>query len=160
MVYCTRCKKRPAVIFITTMSGGEKKSEGLCLMCAREAKIPQVDDYMKQMGLSDDDIEELAAEIGSDGDSFEPGGSNTMPNFFSNFMNKMGGQKDGQEGETTQQSQRAQKDKKGGKELRFLNTYCTDLNQRAAEGKLDRIIGGRPRRESLSLKTASGSPQS
>ena len=141
MVYCTRCKKRPAVIFITTMNGGEKKSEGLCLMCAREAKIPQVDDYMKQMGLSDDDIEELAAEIGSDGDSFEPGGSNTMPNFFSNFMNKMGGQKDGQEGETTQQSQRAQKDKKGGKELRFLNTYCTDLNQRAAEGKLDRIIG-------------------
>ena len=56
MVLCSRCKKRPAVVFITSMHGNEKKNEGLCLMCAKEMNIPQVADYMSQLGISDDDL--------------------------------------------------------------------------------------------------------
>ena len=88
---CSRCKKRQAVVFITTMNGNEKKNEGLCLICAKKAGISQIDDYMKQMGITDEDLEEFAESFPPEGDSFEPGGSGTMPEFFSNLMNKFGG---------------------------------------------------------------------
>ncbi|MCL2072006.1 MAG: ATP-dependent Clp protease ATP-binding subunit, partial [Oscillospiraceae bacterium] len=55
---CNRCRKRMAVVFITTMQGNEKHNEGLCIVCAKELGVPQVSEYMKQMGLSEDDIEE------------------------------------------------------------------------------------------------------
>lgn len=140
---CERCGKRPAVLFITTMNGTEKKSEGLCLVCARESKIPQIDDYMNKMGISDEEIEALSEQMMPDGDSFEPGGSGTMPNFISNFLNRMGGaQQPGPEKEAqNEKNRKAPKEKGAGRELKFLSTYCTDLNARAEEGKLDRIIG-------------------
>ena len=135
---CTRCRKRQAVVFITTMNGNEKKNEGLCLICAKEAGISQVDEYMKQMGITDEDLEMFAESFAPEGDSFEPGGSGTMPNFVSNFLNKMTG---GQKQDNPQQKSPRQKAAKGERELKFLSTYCTDLNARAEEGKLDRIIG-------------------
>lgn len=140
---CSRCKKRQAVVFITTMNGNEKKNEGLCLVCARHAGIPQVDDYMKQMGISDEDLEAISEQFGSpDGDSFEPGGTGSMPNFISNFLNQMkGGKRDEGEDAEPPQPDKNQKGKGPARELRFLNTYCTDLNKRARDGKLDRIIG-------------------
>ena len=61
---CTRCKKRTAVVFITAMQGDEKRNEGLCLVCAKELGIPQVREYMDQMGISDDEVEEFAAAGG------------------------------------------------------------------------------------------------
>ena len=82
---CTNCKKRQAVVFITTMNGNEKKNEGLCLICARERGISQVDDYMKQMGITDEDLEAFSEQMMPEGDSFEPGGSNTMPNISRTF---------------------------------------------------------------------------
>ncbi len=138
---CSRCKKRQAVVFITTMNGNEKKNEGLCLICAKKAGISQIDDYMKQMGITDEDLEEFAESFPPEGDSFEPGGSGTMPEFFSNLMNKFGG---GPQKPREQADNPDTKTKQGGRqknELRFLNTYCTDLNARASEGKLDRIVG-------------------
>ena len=60
MVLCSRCKKRPAVVFITSMHGSEKKNEGLCMLCAKEMNIPQVSEYMEQMGITDDDIEPVS----------------------------------------------------------------------------------------------------
>ena len=144
---CTRCKKRQAVVFITTMNGNEKKNEGLCLICARKAGISQVDDYMKQMGISEEDLEALCPEIDSDGDSFEPGGTGSIPGFISNFFNKFNGGGAEQRPESAErETQKRQRNKqpegdKGKRELRFLGTYCTDLNARAAEGKMDRIVG-------------------
>ena len=144
---CTRCKKRQAVVFITTMNGNEKKNEGLCLICARKAGISQVDDYMKQMGISEEDLEALCPEIDSDGDSFEPGGTGSIPGFISNFFNKFNGGVAEQRPESAErETQKRQRNKqpegdKGKRELRFLGTYCTDLNARAAEGKMDRIVG-------------------
>ena len=43
MMLCSRCKKRPAVVFITAMQGDKKKNDGLCLVCAKEMHVPQID---------------------------------------------------------------------------------------------------------------------
>lgn len=65
---CSRCKKRPAVLFVSTMTGSERKSEGLCLQCAKELGLPQVSDYLKQMGISEDELENACDSIfGEDG---------------------------------------------------------------------------------------------
>ncbi len=88
MVLCSRCKKRPAVVFITSMHGNEKKNEGLCLMCAKEMNIPQVADYMSQLGISDDDLEQMSDQMMElfDGDSFEMGGAGTLPPYIQNLL--------------------------------------------------------------------------
>lgn len=56
MMMCSRCKKRPAVVFISSMQGTERRNEGLCLRCAKEMGLPQVDEYLKQMGISEEDL--------------------------------------------------------------------------------------------------------
>ncbi|MCL2037200.1 MAG: ATP-dependent Clp protease ATP-binding subunit, partial [Oscillospiraceae bacterium] len=102
---CNRCKKRIAVVFITTMQGNEKHNEGLCLVCAKELGVPQVSEYMKQMGLTEDDIEEGYKMLFGDGDeddffeddeedegidAFKAGGAGTMPKFLQNLFRDTG----------------------------------------------------------------------
>ncbi len=156
MMLCSRCKKRPAVVLITAMQGNQKKNEGLCLVCAKELNIPQVDEYMKQMGISDEELDQISNQMMDlmDGENFEMGGSGVIPQFLENLM-KDGPMKslanlneeDGTitEGETPSvppaESSRRERRAKRKKELKFLNNYCTNLSQRAAEGKLDAIIG-------------------
>lgn len=68
MMMCSRCMKRPAVLFVSTMTSSERKSEGLCLQCAKELGLPQVSDYLKQMGISEDELENACDSIfGEDG---------------------------------------------------------------------------------------------
>ena len=88
MIMCSNCKKRPAVVFITSVQGSEKKNEGLCLACAREKKIPQVSEYMDRLGITDEEIDQLSDQMMGmlDGDSFEMGGSGIMPDFISNMF--------------------------------------------------------------------------
>ncbi len=142
---CSRCKKRPAAVFITTMNGNEKRNEGLCLICARELGISQVDEYMKQMGITDEDLESFAESMmtDADGDSFEMGGSNTMPNIISNILGKLGGPAAPSSGAQPQENAKAKKKEKppNKKEINFLKTYFTNLNDRAQQGKLDNIVG-------------------
>ena len=88
MMLCSRCKKRPAVVFITAMQGDKKKNDGLCLVCAKEMHVPQIDEYMKQMGISDEELEQISNQMMDmmDGDSFEMGGSGVMPQFLQNMI--------------------------------------------------------------------------
>lgn len=137
MLMCSRCKKRPAVVFISQMNAKDpqhKKNEGLCLVCAKELGISQVDDYMKAMGISDDDLEAMSNQLmeASDGDDFEPGGTNFLSNLFSNLAG-------GMPKATDEDGDKKPKDKK--KKLKFLNNYCTNLTQKAREGKLDNVVG-------------------
>ncbi len=68
MIMCSRCKTRPAVMFVSTMTAGERKSEGLCLKCAKELGLPQVNEYLQQMGISEDDFDSACESIfGEDG---------------------------------------------------------------------------------------------
>ena len=145
MLMCSRCKKRPAVVFISQMNTKDpqhKKNEGLCLVCAKELGISQVDDYMKAMGISDDDLEAMSNQLmeASDGDDFEPGGTNFLSNLFggdaANLFSNLAG---GMPKATDEGGEQKPKDKK--KKLKFLNNYCTNLTQKAREGKLDNVVG-------------------
>lgn len=88
MIMCNNCNKRPAVVFITSVQGNEKKNEGLCLSCARKRNIPQVADYMNRLGVTDDEIDQISDSMMSmlDGDAFEMGGSGLMPDFISDMF--------------------------------------------------------------------------
>lgn len=145
MLMCSRCKKRPAVVFISQMNAKDpqhKKNEGLCLVCAKELGISQVDDYMKAMGISDDDLEAMSNQLmeASDGDDFEPGGTNFLSNLFggdaANLFSNLAG---GMPKATDEGGENKPKDKK--KKLKFLNNYCTNFTQKAREGKLDNVVG-------------------
>ncbi|HCY34310.1 MAG TPA: chaperone ClpB, partial [Ruminococcus sp.] len=162
---CSRCKKRPAVVFITAMQGEKKKNDGLCLVCAKELHVPQIDEYMKQMGITDEELEQISNQMMDmmDGESFEMGGSGVMPQFLQSFMKDPGKifgnlKDDGEESNELQTADgdeeipsadyteipsgsRRERRSKRKKELRFLGNYCTNLTRRAAEGKLDAIIG-------------------
>ncbi|MDY2509257.1 MAG: ATP-dependent Clp protease ATP-binding subunit [Ruminococcus callidus] len=148
MVLCSRCKKRPAVVFITSQQGDKKRSEGLCMICAKELNVPQISEYMKHMGVTDEELEQISDQMMElmDGDSFEMGGSGTMPPFIQNIMKNMPMGEEEQpldfpRGEQTEQRPKKEKRMKKKKELKFLNNYCTNLSQRAEEGKMDVIIG-------------------
>ncbi|MGN1403567.1 MAG: AAA family ATPase [Ruminococcus sp.] len=157
---CTRCKKRPAVVLITAMHGDQKKNEGLCLVCAKEMNIPQVNEYMKHMGISDEELEQISNQMMDlvDGDSFEMGGSGVIPQFLENMQNLMKDsgkilqnmenanppapvEEEGTASGEQQETSRRERRSKRKKELKFLGNYCTNLSQRAAEGKLDAVIG-------------------
>lgn len=147
---CSRCKKRQAVVFISTIQGNDKRDEGLCLICAKELGVPQVNDYLEKMGISDEDLEEsykmifgdvdeeTDADSGAD-DDFTPGGAGTMMPFFKRFA----ANKDSQ---TEREKQDVKDDKKHNKKKeekkrKFLDTYCTNLTAKAKKGEIDRIIG-------------------
>ncbi len=147
---CSRCKKRQAVVFISTIQGNDKRDEGLCLICAKELGVPQVNDYLEKMGISDEDLEEsykmifgdvdeeTDADSGAD-DDFTPGGAGTMMPFFKRFA----ANKDSQ---TESEKQDLKDDKKHNKKKeenkrKFLDTYCTNLTAKAKKGEIDRIIG-------------------
>ena len=157
---CSRCKKRTAVVFISTMQGNEKHDEGLCLICAKELGVPQVNDYLKQMGISDEDLEESYKMLfgesdesddeidGEDGDTdseFTPGGAGTMLPFFQRFMGAKNSSDakapDANKQESGSKDDKKRNKKKEEKKRKFLDTYCTNLTAKAKRGELDRIIG-------------------
>ena len=160
MLMCSKCGKRPAVVFISQMGahdhndGGNGLGKGLCIVCAKEAGIPQVDEYIKRMGISDEDLEEMAnatSDLFDEGESFENGGSSTLPELFGNLMGNVeklfGGAAmppaQAPEGEPAQSesfSKKPAKDKPKPK-LKYLNTYCTNLSEKAASGNMDNVIG-------------------
>ena len=145
------------MVFITSQQGNQKKNEGLCMVCAKELNIPQISEYMKHMGITDEELEQLSDQMMDmmDGDSFEMGGSGTLPPFLQNMMKNMpnmplfsgDNQNEGEEtlpGEdlTAEPPKPSKKEKrKKKKDLKFLNNYCTNLSQKAEEGKMDAIIG-------------------
>lgn len=139
---CSRCKKRPAVLFVQRMENGQQINEGLCLVCAREMGMPQISQMMEKMGVTEDDLENMANQLMemTEGDSFEPGGADTMPNFlqslFGGPMPPDSAQETGQKEDV--KGQRARKEKSKHK---FLDNYCTNLCAKARDGKLDRVIG-------------------
>lgn len=155
---CSKCQKRPAVVFITSVQGNEKKNEGLCLSCARKNKIPQVAEYMDKLGITDEEIDQLSDQMMGmlDGDSFEMGGSGLMPDFITNMFGLNDFSKNDSSEQNDEKAQQSSDDKqektekkglfggkkdKKSKELKFLGSYCTNLSQKAADGQLDRIIG-------------------
>ena len=145
---CSRCKKRPAVVFITRMEGEKTINDGLCLLCAKELGIKPVGDLLDKFGISDDDMEQMDQQLGElmnlsgeegEDENFEPGGAATFP-FLQNLFGEMGGKTDSPSQEKDKDKAAAEQKKKE-KKRKFLNLYCSDLTKRAREGSIDRIIG-------------------
>lgn len=148
-VMCSKCGIRPAVIFMTKMDGDKSsKQEGLCLKCAMESTGP-IKQMMENMGITEDDYDAMSEQFGAmmgmgdEGEGFEPGGTPTFP-----FMQGLINNKD-DEGFTDVPDNTGTKEKKkskargekNNKKRKFLPLYCTNLTQKAKEGKIDRIIG-------------------
>ena len=147
-VLCARCKKRPAMFFVTKVEGDKTTQEGLCIKCALEMNIGPVKQIMQSMGISEDELDDVSeqfeAMFGEDG-GFEPGGAGTMP-FLQNFAAMNG---DNSSSQTSEEEAAPEKKKGWGKKnkgegerkRKFLDQYCTDLTAKARAGRIDRIIG-------------------
>ncbi len=147
-VLCARCKKRPAMFFVTKVEGDKTTQEGLCIKCALEMNIGPVKQIMQSMGISEDELDDVSeqfeAMFGEDG-GFEPGGAGTMP-FLQNFAAMNG---DNSAPQTSEEEAAPEKKKRWGKKnkgegerkRKFLDQYCTDLTAKARAGRIDRIIG-------------------
>ncbi len=147
-VLCARCKKRPAMFFVTKVEGDKTTQEGLCIKCALEMNIGPVKQIMQSMGISEDELDDVSeqfeAMFGEDG-GFEPGGAGTMP-FLQNFAAMNG---DNSAPQTSEEEAAPEKKKRCGKKnkgegerkRKFLDQYCTDLTAKARAGRIDRIIG-------------------
>lgn len=143
---CTKCKKNIAVVFITKMENGVTMNEGYCLRCARSLGIPQIDDVVKQMGFSEEDLDTLSDEMSSmfsqpgesETDDDEPDSRTAtfpmMNQLFGNLPSKPSQKK---EPEAEKEDTKSKKNKKH----KFLDTYCMDLTGRAKSGTLDKVIG-------------------
>jgi len=152
---CERCKKRPAMIYIQSNEGGQVKSKGYCLTCARELGIKPVDDMMKQLGIDDNALKAMEEQM----ESFM--NDNMDENGEFNFANLMGGMNMGMADEddddedfeqggsptipfgrdSDEKSKDGRKDKKKKNKRKFLDQYCENLTKKAAEGGIDNIIG-------------------
>ena len=147
MKLCSKCKKRPAVVFISNPANPSSEPEGLCLMCAKELGIKPVDDMLKSMNVTDEDIEmmsnqflEMMSPEGMDDESlndetFDFGTAPAIP-----FIKNMFGLGDDSK-EDKGDVKTSKEDKPKKKKRRYLDQFCTNLTQRAKEGNLDKIIG-------------------
>ena len=155
---CSKCKKNVAVVFISKLDGDKPINEGLCLRCAKELGLPQVDDMMKRMGISDEDLDTLNKEMmqafdgvetiedlpGGEEDGEEDGEEEEGKTATFPFLNRLFSSGDAKrsegDGEKDQRERREKREPKNPKR-KYLENYCISLTQRAKEGKLDPVIG-------------------
>lgn len=157
---CSRCKKNIAVVFITRQENGQNVNEGLCLKCAKNLGLPQVDEMMRRMGITDEDLDNISNEMmgafggaenlegltdadDPDADNEDEDGKTATFPFLSRFFGGNPAASDAQNsGEAEQtQSPRSNKKVEKGSKHKFLDSYCINLSQRARDGKLDAVIG-------------------
>lgn len=154
MQMCSRCHKRMAVLFITKIENNETKNEGLCLKCAKELGIPQVDSILTNMGISDDDLENMendlegliaTGEIPDDGSDDEHESRTPALDLSKIFGSLPLGPMPGTDKNRSEREKNQKKNdksaKKEEKSRKYLDNYCRDLTRDAKEGKLDAVIG-------------------
>ena len=156
MVMCSKCHKRMATVFLTKTENGQRVTEGLCMKCAKEMGLPtdqMMGNVMGSLGISpeqmqnmEEDIRGLINQVGgvpSDNDDNEDGGAPAID--FPALFRESGlfGNNSPKEGENsnTKEQKTNEKNAPKAKKYKFLDTYCRNLTERAAEGKLDRIVG-------------------
>ena len=147
---CSKCKKNIAVVFITKVENGVTLNEGYCLKCARSLGIPQIDQAVKQMGISEEDLDLLSDEMSSmfgqkdDSDSSDDDEIDSQTATFPLLNQLFGGSSNPPAPQPPRSSRKEEEPSKGKKKPgkhKFLDSYCMDLTGRAREGKLDKVIG-------------------
>ncbi len=144
MKLCYKCQKRPAVVFISDAMDPNASPKGLCLVCAKAAKIKPIDDMLSKMNISDEDIEQMSEQfmdiMSMNGDDTEEGFDlGTAPAFP--FLNNMFTDAPTKSDDTDKGKEETKEGKKERKKRRFLEQYCTNLTDRAKNGQLDEIFG-------------------
>ena len=145
MLLCTRCKKRPAVVFVSNGLNGQDP-QGLCLVCAKELGIKPVKDIMEKMGITDEELEAAANQMselmnldheddGEEDGLFTPGGAATLP------VDQMLGGSPGENGGFGGAGVQQKKEDFHKKKRKHIQNFCTDLTAKARNGLLDNIIG-------------------
>ena len=146
---CVKCKKNIAVIFISRMDGSKTTNEGYCLKCAKGLGIPQISEAVKQMGISEDDLEMLSDEMSNmfgqitpdsdDDDDEVESQTATFPLLNQLFGSNPMAQNKQEPAAEKAKSEPEEKGKKKSKKHKFLDSYCMNLTGRAREGKLHYI---------------------
>ena len=151
MKLCSKCKKRPAVVFLSDMSNPNAEPNGLCLVCAKEMGLKPVDDMLKRMNISDEDIEQMSEQFmdlmaldeesddaALNDETFDLGTAPAMP-FINKIFGNLAGMQTNKSEEKSETKESKEKPKK--KKRRFLEQYCTNLTEKAKAGQIDRIVG-------------------
>ncbi|MGM9659315.1 MAG: ATP-dependent Clp protease ATP-binding subunit, partial [Faecousia sp.] len=148
---CSKCKKNIAVVFITKVENGVTMNEGYCLKCARSLGIPQIDQAVKQMGISEEDLDMLTDEMSSmfgQRDNSNDADDDEIDSQTATFplLNQLFGSSPNppalpQRPAKNEEQAEEGKGKKKNKKHKFLDSYCMDLTCRARSGKLDKVIG-------------------
>ena len=146
---CTKCKKNVAVVFITKMENGVTLNEGYCLKCARSLNIPQINDAVRQMGISEEDLDLLSDEMSSmfgqrdteEGEDEEPDSRTATFPLLNQLFGTNSDLPEKQSECPAKKEPEEEPKKKKSKKHKFLDSYCMNLTGRAREGKLDRVIG-------------------
>ena len=147
---CTKCKKNIAVVFVTRMENGATMNEGYCLKCARSLGIPQIDQAVKQMGFSEEDLDTLSDEMSSMFGQIDQGDhdEDDMDSQTATFplLNQLFGSNQNMPAKPPRKEEKQEEHtedtpKKKNKKHKFLDAYCMDLTARAKDGKLDKVIG-------------------
>lgn len=157
---CSRCGKRPAIVFVQKMENDEVKPEGLCVQCAKELNIGPVRQMIEKLGLTDEDLEAASEQMsqfmenmddfdfGDLGEMFNPDnadGAQTMP-FADMFGGMLGNNTSSANNGESDKNNNGKKNKRRPKksqedQRKFLNNYCNNLTEKAKNGKIDNIIG-------------------
>ncbi len=143
---CSKCRKNIAVVFVTKIENGVTMNEGYCLKCARSLGIPQIDAAVKQMGISDEDLDTLSDEMSSMFGQREDQGpdddvAESQTATFPLLNQLFGGPPSKEQSRPAPRKEAQEEPKKANKRHKFLDSYCMDLTGRAKAGKLDRVIG-------------------
>ena len=140
---CVKCKKRTAVVFVSRMDGSNPVNEGYCLKCAKDMGIPQVNEMIKGMGMSDEDIEQFSEEfdqmseqLGLAGEELDSQTAPSLPSFFNRLLGQSDPAPDASNG-----AEQAEKGKKKEKKRKILDQYGVNLTAKARKGELDPVIG-------------------
>lgn len=163
---CSKCGKRPAVVFVST-NNSDDKPKGYCLVCAKELGIKPIEDLMNKMGISSEDLEsvqdqmdsimenmsdgsdmselmqslgmgEMAEQLSVEDNDSDDGFSPGGAPSFPNIFNMFNAKP---ADSTTSKGDKNSKKEKKQKNRKHISLYCYDLTKKAREGKTDRVIG-------------------
>ncbi len=162
---CSVCNKNTAVVFLNKIENGKKTVEGLCYNCAKEKGINPLEVLAKNANISNEELEDMSNQFenilkdfsenmnlealginSEDLDNLEmDDDSNPVKNIFGIFKASSPNDKNtSAENEANNSSNnktvKVQKKPKNNKK-KFLDTFGTNLTERAKNGLLDNVIG-------------------
>ena len=163
---CSDCKKNNAVVFINKKDDkGNNTLEGYCYDCAKKRGINPIDSLMKQANLSEEDLNNMSQQFESMfkdmsnnmnfsdiqeeiDDSYNPDSENSgigfgaipLGSIFSNMFGTTQEENSGNDQNRTSKK-KVKVDRKTSKKRKTLETFGTNLTQKAKNNELDAVIG-------------------